>query len=160
MTITDESVTVEIPALDSVIKDLSEARVEAKLEIVAGDTFLTPWTDTANIEIPVEVSAVVENVQDETESKPSIDIKIVEEKDQKVEKPEIKVTSKFGKALTEFGPGSMMSGAAKTQYFKVTKGNEKEYLKKAKEVTKDAELTDKGIWFPSVELKFAFVKRI
>ena len=42
----------------------------------------------------------------------------------------------------------------------LTKGNEKEYLKKAKEVTKDAELTDKGIWFPSVELKFAFVKRI
>jgi hypothetical protein len=160
LTITEKNVTVEIPALDTVIKDLSEARIEAKLDIVAGDTFMTPWTDTAKIEVPVEVSAVVEDIQDETEAKPKIDIKIVEEKDQKVEKPEVKITSKFGKSLTEFGPGGMMSGAAKSQYFKVTKANEKEYLKKAKEVTKDAKLTDKGIWFPSVDLKFAFVQRI
>ena len=101
LTIDEKSVTVEIPALETIIKNLSEARIEAKLDIVAGDTFLTPWTDTAKIEIPVEVSAVVEAVQDEVEDKPKIEIKIVEEKDQKTEasKPRPLVKTRLSERL-------------------------------------------------------------
>jgi len=103
LTITEKNVTVEIPALDTIVKNLSEARIEARLEIIAGDTFLTPWTDTAKIEIPVEVSAVVENVQDEVEDKPKIEIKIIEEKDQKVEaqKPRPVVKTRLSEKLTK-----------------------------------------------------------
>jgi hypothetical protein len=108
----ESDIVVEIPALEPAMNLLNE-KIDVKLEIVAGDTYLVPWTDTAKIEVPIKVEAVVEEVKDE-EKKPIIEVSKLEIKDiLSKTKPvkevipetscskEKKKKSKFAKAISE-----------------------------------------------------------
>ena len=118
ISVVDDKMAVEIPALDNVVKSgiLSEGqRINARLEVVAGDTFLVPWTDNFRIKRPIKVEAVVSEVEEIKEEKPKAkvqledieDIKIPLLKEKKVEKTvkkeekAKKIKSKFAKILGE-----------------------------------------------------------
>jgi hypothetical protein len=79
--------------------------LKAKLEIIAGDTYMVPWEDTINIEIPVAVEATVtETTTIEEKEKMSISVKniletTVKEEPKKVVK--VKPKSKFGMTLED-----------------------------------------------------------
>jgi hypothetical protein len=106
---TDKTIEAEIPPLDEFIKkDLVDGSVlKAKLEIVAGDTYMVPWKDTINIEVPVAVEATVtETTTIDEKEKMSISVKNIletstvtkkEEEPKKVIK--VKPKTKFGKTL-------------------------------------------------------------
>jgi hypothetical protein len=107
--IVDNKIFVEIPPLENVI--ISELKdnqnMTAKLEIIADDVYLTPWSDTIRIEKPIKVEAVIQDTEEiEERIKPNIkamiltelDIKpkkLVEKKVEKIVKPK----SKFSKML-------------------------------------------------------------
>ena len=88
------SVSVEVPALSTVMKkEFNENdHIDATLDVIAGDTAMTPWKDTIIIESPVQVEMSVSEVEAIKEEmvKPVINIeKIIEE-----EKPKKKVEDK------------------------------------------------------------------
>jgi len=99
--ILDGKIVVEIPALSDFLKEeaLNEKTVDAKLEIIANDTFLVPWEDQIVLESPVKVEAVMSGIKTIMEKvTPSIKVKanpkvIVEEKPVE-EKKEVKVINK------------------------------------------------------------------
>jgi len=67
-TVLDDKILVEIPPLNDIVKSgLKEGRaLQAKLDIVVGDTTLTPWADTVKLIMPVTVEAIIseeENVK-------------------------------------------------------------------------------------------------
>ena len=112
--IMDGKISVEIPALSGFLKEeaLLEKTVEAKLEIIASDTYLVPWEDNITLESPMKIEAALSSVQTVIEKiMPSIKIKnpiVIEEvKPVKVEEEEIeevcdkkkKKKSKFAEAL-------------------------------------------------------------
>jgi hypothetical protein len=108
VSIVEGSVRVVIPALDSFVKDdLKDGqRLDAKLEIIADDTYLVPWKDTLVIETPIKVEAVISEVISVDEViKPKIIVSKIEEKlveDKKEEKKEKKkreITSRFRKSM-------------------------------------------------------------
>lgn len=74
-------VTVDIKPLSSIVnKDFKDGELlESRLDIVAGDVFLTPWNDNIKIENPVKVEAVLEDVKEEEIVTPAIKISEVEE---------------------------------------------------------------------------------
>ena len=57
----DDKILVEIPPLSDVVKTgLREGRtLKAKLDIVVGDTAITPWADTIKLIMPITVEAVI-----------------------------------------------------------------------------------------------------
>lgn len=59
--ILDDKILVEIPPLNDIVKSgLKEGRaLKAKLDIVVGDTAITPWADTVNLIMPVTVEATI-----------------------------------------------------------------------------------------------------
>jgi hypothetical protein len=106
--IVDGAVRVVIPALDSFVKnDLKDGqRLDAKLEIIADDTYLVPWEDTLVVETPIKVEAVISEVISVDEViKPKITVskieeKLVEEKkEEKKEKKKQQITSRFRKTM-------------------------------------------------------------
>jgi hypothetical protein len=104
---TDNTVEAVIPPLDEFIKkELMDGSVlKAKLEIIAGDTYMVPWEDTINVEVPVAVEATVtETTTIEEKEKMSISVKniletTVKEEPKKVVK--VKPKSKFGMTLED-----------------------------------------------------------
>jgi len=101
------TISVTIPALGKLIKSklVNENNLEAKLEIIADDTYIVPWEDTITIESPVVVEA---KVRDITEMKKKLDIsvkkvvekRVVEKEERKVVKVK-KPKTRFGKLLGE-----------------------------------------------------------
>jgi hypothetical protein len=102
--IVDGAVRVVIPALDSFVKnDLKDGqRLDAKLEIIADDTYLVPWEDTLVVETPIKVEAVISEVISVDEViKPKITVSKIEEKlvEEKKEKKKQQITSRFRKSM-------------------------------------------------------------
>ena len=101
--VSDSSIHVTIPALGKLIKsNLMEGNIEAKLEIIADDTYIVPWEDTIKIESPVVVEAKVKDIKEI--KKLNIDVKKVVEKGVVVaEKKKVvevkKPKTRFGKML-------------------------------------------------------------
>jgi len=101
----DKTIEAEIPPLEEFIKhNLTDGSVwNAKLEIIAGDTYMVPWEDTIDIEIPVKVEATVTETSTIQEKKAlSISVKNVLEETKKVEPKKVikaKPKSKFGMTL-------------------------------------------------------------
>lgn len=99
--IVNESIQVTIPSLRTLLKENIEGPIPAKLEIVAGDTYIVPWEDTIKIESPVVVEAKVKDIKKE---KPTLNIG-VKKIEEKIEEPkktvEAKPKSRFGKMLQE-----------------------------------------------------------
>lgn len=105
------SLVVNIPPLDTVIENLTEGqRFEAKLEVIAQDTYLVPWSDTIKIEKPVQVEAQITEEEDLKEKiQIALSAKLTEEKDgetikkiKEVQKPKIikkKSNSKLAKMM-------------------------------------------------------------
>ena len=107
-TVLDDKIIVEIPPLNDVVKSgLKKGRtLEAKLDIVVGDTALTPWADTINLIMPVTVEAVIteeESVKDEsTTIKLNLEDDISEKvSKKKVEKKTKKTRTKMSKIFEE-----------------------------------------------------------
>lgn len=117
--IVEGNVEVEIPPLKNLINEVdSLKRYDVKLELIANDTYIVPWTDVANIKTPISVKvseSVIEedeivekikigvtNVDEEVieEPKPKPKKKIVTEK-KKVKINKRKIKSKFRKMLEE-----------------------------------------------------------
>ena len=111
--IMDGKIVVEIPALNDFLKEevLNEKRVEAKLEIIASDTYMVPWEDQVTLESPMKIEAALSGIKTVMEKiSPSIKIKnpvIIEEKPVEEKEEEIeevcdkkkKKKSKFAKAM-------------------------------------------------------------
>lgn len=103
--ITENNIQVVIPSLNNVLPNLKEnISVKAELNIIAGDTYLTPWNDIIKIENPPIIKVKKAN---ESITKPIIPIieikkvdteKIIDKKEKKI-KPEKK--SKINKFLSE-----------------------------------------------------------
>ncbi len=74
-------IVVEIPALEKAV-DIFEGNISAKLEIIAGDTYITPWEDTVKIDQVVKVEAtIIEMEEIEKKLKPEIKASIIAELD-------------------------------------------------------------------------------
>ena len=113
ITIMDDKITVEIPALSGFLKDevLNEKNIEAKLEIIANDTYMVPWKDQITLESPMKIEAALSSIQNMMEKVvlPKVKVKtspkvIVEKKPVKkevVEKKVEKKRSKFAEALNK-----------------------------------------------------------
>ncbi|MBU0777851.1 hypothetical protein KKF82_06300 [Patescibacteria group bacterium] len=99
ISISNGSISVNIPSLGRLIKGRLNDSIEAKLEIIAGDTYIVPWTDTIKIESPVVVEAKVKEIK-EVKKLLSIDVRKIEEKVIKEPKViEVKPKTKFGQLL-------------------------------------------------------------
>jgi len=102
----DDKILVEIPPLNDVVKaGLKEGRaLQAKLDIVVGDTALTPWADTVKLIMPITVEAVIseeENVKAETIIKLNLEDDISEKVVKKVEKKKPAGRTKMSKIFEE-----------------------------------------------------------
>jgi hypothetical protein len=108
--VVDGTVMVEIPPLDEFVKQsLHDGQtINAKLEIIAADTYLLPWEDTMMVETPPKVEATISEVKSvKEEKKPVIKVskvtqmakKLTEKKTEPVVKKEKKVSSKFRNSL-------------------------------------------------------------
>jgi hypothetical protein len=87
--------------LTHILKEMKfEGTLNAKLEVIAGDTYIVPWEDTIKVESPVVVEARVKDIKSEKKTL-SIDVKKVDEKTVKMEEPKktVRVKSRFGKLL-------------------------------------------------------------
>jgi len=83
------SVSVEVPPLSSIMKKTfnENEHIDARLDVIAGDTYINPWKDTIIIENPVHVEVKVSEVENVVEEiKPTINIEKIEEEVKKVEK--------------------------------------------------------------------------
>ncbi len=103
----DEKVVATIPPLKNLIKQPIDElkRYDVKLELIANDTYIAPWTDVAKIKMPVSVE-VAKNIEEEetktervTAAISSIDEEIIEEK---VEKPKRVAKKVVPKKKTKF----------------------------------------------------------
>ena len=74
----DGTVIVEIPPLDEFVKqELWDGQtLNAKLEIIAADTYIIPWEDTMMIETPVKIEATISEVRDIKEEEKPIVIEV------------------------------------------------------------------------------------
>ena len=103
-------VVVEIRPLSEISKlEFKDGQsLPARLEIIANETFLVPWSDTIRIENPIKVEAKIDEVEEVFETTiPKIKINAVEEEsllkekkvEKKVERKKRKPKSLFGKML-------------------------------------------------------------
>ncbi len=103
----DGSLVVNIPPLDTIIDNLVEGqRFEAKLEIIAHDTYIVPWSDSVRIEKPITVEAQITEEEDLKEKiQIALSAKLTEEKDNEpdegiiIKKTKPKSNSKFAKSM-------------------------------------------------------------
>lgn len=122
--ILDGKIVVDIPPLSKFIKEefLKEQSIDAKLEIIAGDTYLVPWEDQLLLKSPIKVEAIMSDAKDVMEKiTPKIEVKpspkvIVEEKPVKESRMVIDITTddemkiakligkKYYKQLTGYSP--------------------------------------------------------
>ena len=92
--VVEGDIEVEIPPLRKLINEVdSEKRYEVKLELIANDTYIVPWSDVAKIKTPISVE-VSESIQEEDEKVAEVTIGItkVDEEDVKEIKPKKKET--------------------------------------------------------------------
>ena len=92
ISIIDDTITVEIPALEKIIKeDLKDnTTIEAKLEIIADDVHSVPWSDTIRIERPIKVEATIQETEDVQEKvRPDIRAKVIAELESKPKKRKV-----------------------------------------------------------------------
>ena len=65
--IVEGNIEVEIPPLKNLLREVdNDRRYDVKLELIANDTYIVPWTDTARINTPISVE-VSKNVYEEDE---------------------------------------------------------------------------------------------
>lgn len=112
--IDNSTITIKIPQLDNYIKNgLSEDLYDAKLEILADETTLTPWEGQVKINRPIEAKVkmtemkkVIENLKLDIKVKnPKIKVKTkakVKKVDEKVEKKVAKKNEKKSKLAGKF----------------------------------------------------------
>lgn len=88
--IVEGDVEVEIPPLRNLIAEVdSEKRYEVKLELIANDTYIVPWSDVAKIKTPISVE-VSESIQEEDEKVEEVKIGITKVDEETVEEPKPK----------------------------------------------------------------------
>jgi hypothetical protein len=92
MQIAEGYATVKIPAFTEFIKDVDPSILgEARMDVLAGDTYLNPWGDKFSLKAPIKVEAVMkEEVVETITAKPIVKTELTEEKAEKVEKVEEK----------------------------------------------------------------------
>lgn len=95
--ILDDKIFVEIPPLENVIiSELKDSEyMNAKLEVIAGDVYLTPWEDNIKIEKPIKVEATIQEVEDidndvQEKTKPDMKANILSELDLDIKIPKRK----------------------------------------------------------------------
>lgn len=92
--IVEGNVEVEIPPLKNLINEIdSLKRYDVKLELIANDTYIVPWTDVANIKTPVSVK-VSESVIEEDEIVEKIKIGVTNVDEEVIEEPKPKLKPK------------------------------------------------------------------
>lgn len=107
----EKSLTVEIPPLEEFYKGdaASLSELKARLEVIAGDTYIIPWEGTFDVETPVSITTEIKSeksekiddlkfeVSEPTEKKPLIQ----EKKPEPEPKPkkEFKPKGRFGSRL-------------------------------------------------------------
>jgi len=104
VSILDDKIVVKIPPLENVIiSELKDReRIHAKLEVIAGDVYLTPWEDSMIIEKPIKVEATIQEVEDIQEKmKPDVKASILSELDLDIEIPKKKKSKIFEKKKKE-----------------------------------------------------------
>ena len=76
--IEDGKVVAEIPPLKDLIQEVDELkRYDVKLELIAGDTYIVPWTDIAKIKLPIKISVAESSIEEEEiESKQKVSVVI------------------------------------------------------------------------------------
>jgi len=81
----DDKLAVEIPPLDSIIAyELPEgAKLTGRLEVVAEDTYIVPWTDNFSVIRPIKVEATITEDEDIPEKEISVKATVTEEEDVK-----------------------------------------------------------------------------
>ena len=87
-TVLDDKILVEIPPLNDVVKSgLKEGRaLQAKLDIVVGDTALTPWADTVRLIMPVTVEATISEEESIKKTETTIKLNLEDDISEKVAK--------------------------------------------------------------------------
>ena len=114
VSVRNDKVEVEIPPLEVFISEITDdSTYNVKLELIANDTYIVPWTDVAKVRVPVSVK-VSENVEETSEKveKVTIGITKIDEKNEPVgstktprppkkQKVIEKKKTKFGKFLNE-----------------------------------------------------------
>jgi len=103
---TDNTIEAEIPPLIEFIKrDLTDGTIlDAKLEIIAGDTYMVPWRDTIEVIIPVAVEATIKETKTiEEKKKLSISVKNMLETTVKKDKKPTPKKTVVAKPKTKFG---------------------------------------------------------
>jgi hypothetical protein len=101
----DNNLVATIPPLQDVLNmELTEGqKINAKLEVVAGDTFSVPWTDRIVLETPIKVEAVIAEEEDiKTEEKKSVAVTVVDEEDIKTETKKVIKEKKKSKPKSKF----------------------------------------------------------
>jgi len=87
MQISEGFATVKIPAFAEFIKDVDASILgEARMDVIAGDTYLNPWGDKFTLKAPVTVEATIkEEIVETIVAKPIIKTELTEEKSEKKE---------------------------------------------------------------------------
>lgn len=87
--IDDGDVIVEVKPFSAITgKEFKDGDIlESKLELIAGDIYLMPWSDKIKIENPVKVEANITEVEDidEEEITPVVSVAQVNEEEQEIE---------------------------------------------------------------------------
>jgi hypothetical protein len=83
--VVDDKLAVEIPPLDNIIKEelIDGAKLSGRLEVVAEDTFIIPWTDNFKVVKPIKVEATITEDEDIPEKEISVKATVTEEEDVK-----------------------------------------------------------------------------
>lgn len=114
MQIAEGYAIVKIPAFAEFIKDVDASILgEARMDVIAGDTYLNPWGDKFSLKAPIKVEATIkEEVVETIVAKPIVktemvqEEKVIEEKEEKkeetiVEKKKSKWALELEKKLKE-----------------------------------------------------------
>jgi hypothetical protein len=98
-----DKMAVEIPPLDEIIKEELKdgTRLQGRLEVIADDTFIIPWTDNFKVIKPIKVKAVVTEDEDIKPQKAKVEVVVEEEIDIKKE-----VKKEIEKEVKEEGCGT------------------------------------------------------
>jgi hypothetical protein len=74
VSIREGNIEVEIPPLKRLVNEIDcSKKYDAKLELIAGDTYIMPWVDKVEFKAPVSVK-VSEKIVEETEPKKKIKV--------------------------------------------------------------------------------------
>lgn len=98
---TDGTCTIEIPKLKDYLKDNKDGVM--KLEVIAEDTFFSPWEDSFKLKASKKVAVEVTSNREDLikESKPTINVEVVKKEKKTTKKIVEKKEIKKAKPLTE-----------------------------------------------------------